>query len=70
MFPLEEGNDLLLGGSLLLESSIESFFGGVNRKTASFDKFLCMLLELQLESILDKSVPCSLISLLKASTPE
>lgn len=51
MFPLEEGNDLLLRGSLLLESSIESFFGGVNRKTASFDEFLCRLSELQLEGI-------------------
>ena len=51
MFPLEKSNDLLLGGSLLLESSIESFFSGVDRKTASFDEFLCMLSELQLEGI-------------------
>ena len=49
MFSLEKGNYFLLGGSLLLESSIESFFGGVNRKTASFDEFLCMSSEMQLE---------------------
>jgi hypothetical protein len=49
VFPLKKGNNFLLGGSLLLESSIESFFGGVNRKTASFDEFLCVLLEMQLE---------------------
>ena len=51
MFPLEKGNNFLLGGSLLLESSIERFFGRVNCKTASFDEFLYMLSVMQLERI-------------------
>jgi hypothetical protein len=55
VFPLKKGNNFLLGGSLLLESSIESFFGRVDRKAASFDEFLCMLSEMQLEGTQTKA---------------
>jgi hypothetical protein len=42
----EESNNLFLRGGLLFESGIEGLFGGVDRKTASFDKLLCVVLEM------------------------
>ena len=42
----EEGNDFFLRGGLLFESSIEGFLGGVDCKTASFNKLLCVVLEM------------------------
>ena len=70
MLSFEERNDFLLRGGLLFESSIESFFGGVDRKAASLDELLYMLLDNPSRCDRGTSIPCSLISLLRASMPE
>lgn len=46
MLAFEKGDDFFLRGGLLFEGGIEGFLGGVDRKTASFDKLLCVVLEM------------------------
>lgn len=47
MLAFEEGDDFFLRGGLLFESSIEGFFGRVDRKTAGFDELLYLVLDMQ-----------------------